>query len=643
MGIFDKRVAFKPYEYPDALLFVEALQSSIWNHREFNFTQDINDFNINLSEYERGVVKRALLAISQIEISVKLFWSKLFDHFPKPEFNALGVMLSYNELVHEQSYSELLEILGFNDEFSNILQVPEIQGRVDYLQKYIKGSADNAKQAYTLNIALFSSFIENCSLFSQFFIMKSLNQHKNYFSGVDNVISATMLEEDCFIEGTEVMTPNGWKMLEEMREGDSVYGFSEGNLKIEKVLKKTSKTFKGNLIKIGNKRHHKIVTPTHDIILKNKKGWYKQTAEECKLHNEAYIPVTVSYITTDERNLTDLERLYIAIQADGSKSYWYNSKKEKQERGIAGGYNYTISLVKNRKIERLDYLLNKTGIEHTRSEAKDSYVSYYIRLDNEYNYKTFNTWVDFNKVSKEWCEEFINEVLLWDGHDYGNEVGYSSINKENIDLVQQIAILAGYRTKVRKNNDSKRKSTYNDCYKLSFTNKNKGITRAHSYTKTLIYYDGQVNCITVPSGGIVVRHKGDVFISGNCHAKVGAWLIGLIKQEYPEWFDEDFEKKMVRACKKAYEAEIKIMEWIMGGKDMDILSRSTVDHFLRDRFNKSMKMVGLEPIFDVDIEEIKKSKWFDLEVKLDKHTDFFNQRSVNYGRDQQSVTSKDLF
>ena len=31
------------------------------------------------------------------------------------------------------------------------------------------------------------------------------------------------------------------------------------------------------------------------------------------------------------------------------------------------------------------------------------------------------------------------------------------------------------------------------------------------------YYNGYVYCVEVPSGAIVVRHKGFTFISGNCH------------------------------------------------------------------------------------------------------------------------------
>nr|DAM45001.1 MAG TPA: Ribonucleotide reductase, small chain [Caudoviricetes sp.] len=324
MGIFDKRVAFKPFEYPRAAEFVEVMQSSIWNVNEFNFTQDIQDFNTRLTEHEKEVVRRSLLAISQIEVSVKTFWAKLYEHFPKAEFNQLGTMMAYQELAHEQSYSKLLEILHLNGDFEQVLQVPEIKGRVEYLQKYMKGASDNAKQNYALNVALFSAFIENCSLFSQFFIMKSMNYHKGYFKGVDNVISATFLEEDL-------------------------------------------------------------------------------------------------------------------------------------------------------------------------------------------------------------------------------------------------------------------------------------------------------------------------------HANVGAWIIATIREEYPDFFDDDFRKKMIRACHKAYDAELNIVHWILQGQDLEYVTFNMVDNFLKYRFNKSMEMMGYEKLFEVDAEEQKKFEWFNAEVALDKHVDFFNKRPTNYARDLEDVTEDSIF
>lgn len=195
MTIFDKRIEFKPFEYPEVMSFIDAINHSYWLHTEWNFISDIQDFNTILSEEERNTIKNALLAISQIEVSVKSFWGKIGDKLPKPEFNAVGATFSESEVRHERAYSHLLEILNLNNDFSLLLQNPVIQGRVEYLTKYLKNASENTKQAYTLTLALFSLFIENVSLFSQFLLIKSFNRYKNVLKDIDNVVQATQQEE----------------------------------------------------------------------------------------------------------------------------------------------------------------------------------------------------------------------------------------------------------------------------------------------------------------------------------------------------------------------------------------------------------------------------------------------------------------
>ncbi len=195
MSIFDKRVAFKPFEYPEIIKFKNGIQHSYWLVTEWNFIGDLQDFNVKLSEKERQIIKNTLLAISQIEVSVKRFWTNLGTTFPKAEFEQVGVTFGESEVRHAEAYSHLLEILGFNNEFDQILQIPEIQGRVEYLTKYLKGASDTNREKYTLTLALFSIFIENVSLFSQFAIIKSFNKYKNVLKDCDNVIQATIKEE----------------------------------------------------------------------------------------------------------------------------------------------------------------------------------------------------------------------------------------------------------------------------------------------------------------------------------------------------------------------------------------------------------------------------------------------------------------
>lgn len=83
--IFKKRITLKPHDYPELLEYVDAIRHSYWIHTEFNYTSDIQDFKVNISESERNALKNTMLAIAQIEVSVKTFWGKIYDHLPKPE------------------------------------------------------------------------------------------------------------------------------------------------------------------------------------------------------------------------------------------------------------------------------------------------------------------------------------------------------------------------------------------------------------------------------------------------------------------------------------------------------------------------------------------------------------------------------
>ena len=129
-NIFEKRINLKPYEYPEILEYVDAIRHSYWIHTEFNFTSDIQDFKVRLSPPEREVIKRTMLAISQIEVSVKTFWGNIYAKMPKPEIGSVGATFSESEVRHHDAYSHLLEILGLNDEFSRLEENPAIMTRV---------------------------------------------------------------------------------------------------------------------------------------------------------------------------------------------------------------------------------------------------------------------------------------------------------------------------------------------------------------------------------------------------------------------------------------------------------------------------------------------------------------------------------
>lgn len=195
MGMFDKRVNYKPFEYPEVLKFTEAINKSFWVHSEVDFTADTQDFHSHLTPQERNAVKRALLAIAQIEVAVKSFWGNLYNHLPKPELNGLGSTFAECEFRHSEAYSRLVEVLGYNDEFTRLIEVPIIKERIQYLSGVLSKVKSNDKQEYSIALILFTILIENVSLFSQFAIILSFTRFKGWMKNVSNIIAWTSVDE----------------------------------------------------------------------------------------------------------------------------------------------------------------------------------------------------------------------------------------------------------------------------------------------------------------------------------------------------------------------------------------------------------------------------------------------------------------
>lgn len=198
--IFKKRINLKPYEYPELVEYVDAIRHSYWVHTEFNFTSDVQDFKVHLNEKERTAVQRAMLAISQIEITVKTFWGDIYKRLPKPEIGNVGATFAESEVRHADAYSNLIQVLGLNKEFENLMEVPAIRRRIKYLEKSLLSSKSVDNKDYFESVILFSMFVENVSLFSQFLVIMSFNKYKNVLKGMSNAVEATSKEENIHAE-----------------------------------------------------------------------------------------------------------------------------------------------------------------------------------------------------------------------------------------------------------------------------------------------------------------------------------------------------------------------------------------------------------------------------------------------------------
>jgi ribonucleoside-diphosphate reductase beta chain len=195
MGLFDKRINYKPFEYPEVLPFVDAINKSFWVHAEVDFTADTQDFHSHLTEAEQHAVRNSLLTIAQIEVAVKSFWGNLYNHFPKPELNGLGSTFAECEFRHSEAYSRLLEVLGYNAEFEKLIEVPIVKQRIAFLSSALSKVNSNNQREYVISLILFSILVENVSLFSQFAVVLSFTRFKGLMKNVSNIIAWTSVDE----------------------------------------------------------------------------------------------------------------------------------------------------------------------------------------------------------------------------------------------------------------------------------------------------------------------------------------------------------------------------------------------------------------------------------------------------------------
>lgn len=194
--IFDEQISRKPDNYPWTQDFIEAMHNGFWTDKEFNFSSDVQDFKVSLTGQEREIITRALATIGQLEISVKKFWAKLGDNLPHPSMNDMGYVMANTEVIHGDAYERLLEVLGITDAFDKILELDIIKGRVNYLRKHLhKFHADNKRQ-FIYSLILFTLFVENTALFSQFYTISWFGRYKNLLKDTNKQVEYTSREEN---------------------------------------------------------------------------------------------------------------------------------------------------------------------------------------------------------------------------------------------------------------------------------------------------------------------------------------------------------------------------------------------------------------------------------------------------------------
>ena len=810
-NLFEKRVNLMPYEYPELLDFRDAIRHSYWLTSEFNFSSDIQDYHVNVTPKEKSVLTKSMLAIAQIEVAVKLFWGDLYKYLPKPEINDVGVTFAEchiegTEILTPSGWVNFKNITGDRlvcqfdartKEISFAKPTKVIKNR--YQGDIYRFITEDGKwvSAVTPNhrmldfdpvtgekrVVLAKDFdvsidrvkyyggyeqrsdkeIDNITLYSldNPNIQKEVINYDGmiYCVTVPSGFIITRYEgtvsiegnSECYSSDTEILTEHGWVAFPQLERGVRVatYNVFNNTIIFDRPYDYIEKDHDGYMHLYQSRNTNFLVTEGHELYVKNRhSGNIKRRKSKTILSMKNYTYPSSGMLDGEDRVLTYLERLLIAIQADGTVFAECPSLKGTSTTRIGFG------LHKPKKIQRLKYLLDRLHITYQTRVARrnQTVITFSLKeLADGLDLSTLKSfdWVDITRINASWGREFIHELSYWDCHvNRRGCYAYYNANIDALNKVQAIAALSGFRTKLhlyRRAEDCLKiplpdgsfRKTSKDQYRLNISD----IEQTTYPSRDVVCYSGKVYCVSVPSGAIVTRRNGVVGVNFNCrhseayaslleilgmadmfsdlsqypalmsrydymeafmanknesksefvlslilfslfvehislfgqflvimsfnkhknmfkgisnaieatskeeeiHGRFGIALYGILKEEHPELFTEEFYQELTTLADSALKAEKAILHWIFEEGDLDFIDLATAENYIIHRYNNSLEILGIEAPYLVDERLLAKTRWFDEEVLSGKENDFFYKRSTDYSKKQKQITADDLF
>ncbi len=196
MSIFEKTLHIDPnYQYLEK--YVNIMYRGMWTPAKYEKLikeVDTPHFNNVLSDLDKEVIKKCILAVSIVEDKVKTYWSTLALDLPQTIIGDIGGLFGQSEVTHRRSYHSLAENL--NVDLDDINKYTALKGRIEYLGKYIENDPKIiGKKRILKKLVLFTSLVERCSLFTQFYILMSYAYNNKGLKTISALQESTAIEE----------------------------------------------------------------------------------------------------------------------------------------------------------------------------------------------------------------------------------------------------------------------------------------------------------------------------------------------------------------------------------------------------------------------------------------------------------------
>lgn len=312
----------------------------------------------------------------------------------------------------------------------------------------------------------------------------------------------------CYTPDTEVLTSKGFVRFDELTGKELVASVNKARVaEFVKPLEFIKEYHKGELIHFEGASTDLLVTPDHSMVIEKAFGngadtglLEKVRAEDCKLHTDNRIHVAANSIAGDFVENEYLTRLRVAFQADGFCNYTDINNLD----------FITFHFSKERKIERLKYLLQQLEIDFNINKVKDGTTNITFKYPSDILKKDFSG-IPLNSST---TLVLLQELQYWDGYRPLNRelTVFTTISKLVAEQVVAMCAMTGKRCtfKIRERGGNRQLQ-----YHLTLWDSYKPITGQSIDKSTEYGYEGLVYCCTVPDGMLVVRRNNKVSICGN--------------------------------------------------------------------------------------------------------------------------------
>lgn len=325
----------------------------------------------------------------------------------------------------------------------------------------------------------------------------------------------------CVKEDTELLTPEGYKRLGDLRVGDECYTWDNGQLKKEKIQRLNVYDFDGELMEFSGRGFKQTVTPNHRVVYKSTAGCGYKIAEAEKVfgHSKLSIPIAANNEFEDYPISDDMLKLLVFALTDGSiddaRLTVYKSPNrwgysELQELLTRNGIGYTLGKtdvgafgeVGVFRIPKADAAIILRPLKYTKKE-----VPFFFTLLSQRQARiVLETWSNL------------------DGMWQDGRPRMQCDNEAIADRLQHVAFLAGFGSTIERPVFNSFSGTKTEgLYVKTFVRDAKRVSKY-----TLVPYKGKVWCPTTETGVVVFREAGTPYISGNSVF----WNISVFDEPY---------------------------------------------------------------------------------------------------------------